>query len=166
MTWTPEEKALAHAASRQLPWAKACEICGRKQHVVSSGAAGVVWHHWSYAEEHRTDCIPLCRRCHSRVHAGLIPEPRTGRIYGEPRQARQVVTPAQLFVSPPPDHTERQRIVLDRFPHGVHRSARDIAKVLGWGLGTVHATLRELRLAGIVDAPNPSLGFIRLRDAA
>lgn len=51
----------------------ACESCG--------AAERLVLHHWSYEEAHWLDVIPLCRRCHARVHTGALPEPRTGRMY-------------------------------------------------------------------------------------
>lgn len=37
-------------------------------------------HHHGYAEINRLDVTALCRECHSGVHNGLIPEPRTGQV--------------------------------------------------------------------------------------
>ncbi len=81
MRATPDEMKAAHLAAATLPLATACEACGRGQHEIANGAPGVVWHHHSYAPEHRTDVIPLCRGCHRRVHSGRIQEPRTGRVW-------------------------------------------------------------------------------------
>lgn len=45
-----------------------------------------LYHHWSYAPEHRLDVIALCLGCHMRIHYGTLPEPRTGRIYDNRRR--------------------------------------------------------------------------------
>ena len=52
-----------------------------RPYAAKNGAAGIHQHHWSYRPEHMKDTIPLCRSCHRRVHTGVIPEPRTGRVY-------------------------------------------------------------------------------------
>jgi hypothetical protein len=70
-----------------LPPADHCEACGsvglpmgpRRRH-----RSWYVWHHWSSLLKHALDVICLCRSCHGKVHAGSIPEPRTGRIYERP----------------------------------------------------------------------------------
>lgn len=57
----------------------ACEVCGTPAGVTPQGAALVVLHHWrGFEGDAALDVVPLCRRCHARVHAGTIPEPRTG----------------------------------------------------------------------------------------
>jgi hypothetical protein len=63
--------------------AERCEHCGAKAGDVGCNGRPIRLHlhHWSYAREHWLDTIELCARCHSGVHHGRIPEPRTGRIY-------------------------------------------------------------------------------------
>lgn len=71
------EKDAAHAAVSRAVRAGSlprinrvrCRICGL-------GAA--VYHHWSYAERHQLDVVPLCDRCHAEVHAGKTADPTTG----------------------------------------------------------------------------------------
>lgn len=92
----------------RLPRPTACEVCGCRQHKRGAKLKRfyVVWHHWSYAAEHALDVIPLCTRCHSHVHHGRIPEPRTGRVYVSPmrsawariRADRQRYREARAFV--------------------------------------------------------------------
>lgn len=61
-----------------------CEGCGLPR--AESPYGYLLCHHWSYEEAHRLDVIFLCDRCHARVHAGLLPEPRTGRVYPKARE--------------------------------------------------------------------------------
>lgn len=97
----------AHAAvtsaikDGRLRHADACEACGSVQRYAIIARAGkmerratVVWHHWSYLPMHWLDVIGLCTACHRRLHAGLIPEPRTGRVYQPPPS--QAAPPAEL----------------------------------------------------------------------
>lgn len=72
----------------ELPRPTRCEACGREarqrdpEASHSDGrAADVVNHHWSYQPQHWLDVIPMCRSCHRSMHAGSLPEPRTGRLY-------------------------------------------------------------------------------------
>lgn len=55
--------AVKYAVSkRYLPPVKDCKCaeCGKQaQH----------YHHWSYLPEHRLDVIPLCTKCHKKVHS-------------------------------------------------------------------------------------------------
>jgi hypothetical protein len=55
--------------------------------------------------------------------------------------------------------------LLAHFPAEQKRSARQLAAELGWSLTTTYAVLRQLRAEGVVDAPVPAEGFIRLRAA-
>lgn len=84
----------------RFPYPGACENCGCPQ-----GGKGrrqvVVWHHWSYLVEHHFDVIPLCRKCHRKVHDGTIPEPRTGRRYPT-RRERRYRSPAPFRHRPVP----------------------------------------------------------------
>lgn len=72
--WSPQRAvkevgiAIGHHVLRRPA---ACEICGAR--------SNLHYHHWSYRPIHALDVIPLCRSCHTRVHAGAVKEPRTGR---------------------------------------------------------------------------------------
>lgn len=90
----------AHWAASKLPLATECEVCRRPQWVVANGGPGVVLHHHSYAPEHHTDVIPLCQSCHRRVHAGTLPEPRTGRHYIRRGQRDKLGVPLLVYGGP------------------------------------------------------------------
>jgi hypothetical protein len=57
----------------QLPRAAtlACHVCSKPARH---------YHHHSYEREFHLDVVALCVPCHSAVHHGKIPEPRTGEI--------------------------------------------------------------------------------------
>lgn len=55
--------AVEHGAPRASSYG--CSYCG---------ATAQDWHHWSYEEQNWLSVIPACRRCHSRVHSGVITE--------------------------------------------------------------------------------------------
>ena len=65
--------AVEHGAPRASAYS--CSYCG---------ASAQDYHHWSYEEQHWLSVIPACRRCHSRVHSGVItdsnPELRAVRL--------------------------------------------------------------------------------------
>ena len=92
--------AAAHFAASKLPLATECEVCRRPQWIVANGGPGVVLHHHSYAPEHHTDVIPLCQSCHRRVHAGTLPEPRTGRRYIRRGQRAKLGVPLLVYGGP------------------------------------------------------------------
>ena len=75
MSRTTIARAAVAQAIRQgrMSRPSSCESCGATENVCH--------HHWSYADEHLLDTIPLCRSCHGKVHAGSLVEPRTGRTY-------------------------------------------------------------------------------------
>lgn len=80
---------MARAIGRgELALPDACESCGRKERERERETQWVHrtihYHHWDYSKP--LDVIPLCRSCHWRVHNGKIPEPRTGRIYVQPKR--------------------------------------------------------------------------------
>lgn len=94
-----------------LPPPTTCCLCGLGP---PDTRGAVVYHHWSYLPVHELQVAPLCRLCHLRVHAGVLPEPVTGRWH--PRRARlaHVVRrgerpvpygPFPLFVFPAADPT-------------------------------------------------------------
>lgn len=59
---TAAREAVKHAVQvGKIPSATTCtcELCGSKARA---------YHHWSYLPEHRLDVIPLCPKCHSKVH--------------------------------------------------------------------------------------------------
>jgi hypothetical protein len=138
-----------------------CCICGVAQHRMRSGVLAVVQHHPAL-RNHPSWVLPVCRRDHMLIHGSKIPDPGSGRYW----PVTPPPEPGSIVSAYPESHEERQWVVLSRLPSGEHRSARQIAKELDWGLGVVHESLRELRLAGIVDSPNPSLGFVRVDRAA
>lgn len=70
-----------------------CEICG--------GEGKIHRHHWSYEPEHADDLILLCVSCHRNVHAGRLPEPRTGKIYNT-NNGKQVRVRPKLSKEPSP----------------------------------------------------------------
>jgi hypothetical protein len=61
--------------SGRLPRPTACCVCGKARE--RSGRA-VSYHHHSYAPDDRLNVRPVCGSCHSRIHAGILPEPATG----------------------------------------------------------------------------------------
>jgi hypothetical protein len=83
-------QAVANAIrAGRMEHAHTCEVCGvttpelraRRPDLVREQL--VVWHHPDPLR--RLDVIPLCVECHAAVHAGNIPEPRTGRVYVSPQ---------------------------------------------------------------------------------
>lgn len=78
-----------------------CEACGVAQATIERGDLLVLRHHFDY--EKPVDTIPLCRRCHRLVHAGKLPEPRTGRVYTEGRATLDC--PPELYLE-----TARRRL--------------------------------------------------------
>ena len=95
MNWTEREAELlthtrAHSVANnalmagQIPAPGWCESCGAN---ISDNPdrdrrrtrAPFVLHHYDYTKPR--DVIPLCRVCHKVIHHGMIPEPRTGRMY-------------------------------------------------------------------------------------
>jgi DNA-binding XRE family transcriptional regulator len=70
----PDSDAVVAIAKKEGRWPPPhrCEACNTTK-------GRIVWHHHDYA--HPVDVIALCRSCHSKVHAGSISEPRTGRTY-------------------------------------------------------------------------------------
>jgi hypothetical protein len=162
----PEARALTNMALAEglIRTDEPCCHCGTPQ-VRTRGSAPYVRRHHPDLLHRPLWTIPLCERCHQLVHRGLLADPGLGRERAAHEQVPAGPAPA-LFVTAPADPSERQRVLLEHFPHGEHRSARDLTRVLGWGLGTVHAVLRELRLAGVVDCPIPSLGFVRIDQRA
>jgi len=68
----------------RIPAPAVCESCGvdirgcQQQAGLRTRPLGVMHHH-DYAEP--LDVIPLCRVCHKAIHHGMLPEPRTGRMY-------------------------------------------------------------------------------------
>jgi hypothetical protein len=63
--------------SGRLPRPTACCVCGKTRE--RSGRA-VSYHHHSYAPDDRLNVRPVCGSCHSRIHAGILPEPATGAL--------------------------------------------------------------------------------------
>jgi hypothetical protein len=59
-----------------------CVVCATPQGDTPGGGKVVALHHPDYRRAFYV--IPLCRSCHGKVHAGVIPEPETGRIYTAP----------------------------------------------------------------------------------
>ena len=78
----------------------ACEACGKAQWDVGTHRPkpGVIYHHHDYNQP--LSVISLCLSCHQRVHSGKLPEPRTGRIYNDPRKK----------TGPRPEHERRFRV--------------------------------------------------------
>jgi hypothetical protein len=65
--------AMAIRDGRLRPAAEeTCRACGDK---ASS------WHHPSYAEGMQLVVVPVCTRCHSRIHHAQIPDPATGNLW-------------------------------------------------------------------------------------
>jgi hypothetical protein len=87
---------LAHEAVAQaiedglLARPSACEVCG------VGPDRHLVYHHPDYTRP--LDVIPLCASCHARVHAGRIPEPRTGRWYPASTTPEPTATPFGLWL--------------------------------------------------------------------
>lgn len=82
--WTEEQKRAArnavHRALRNgdLVRPDRCERCG-----TCPGPGNIDAHHASgYDDEHATDVIWLCKRCHSRVHAHVIRARAGGKARG------------------------------------------------------------------------------------
>lgn len=71
---------MAALSRGEIPSNEPCEACGTPQATVD-GKPQVIRHHPDYRRPLET--LPLCLSCHSHVHYGNIPEPRTGRVYGE-----------------------------------------------------------------------------------
>ena len=78
-----------------------CESCGTPQRYTQGRYPVVIWHHHDY--DRPLDVIPLCRSCHVKIHRGLLPEPRTGRIY---------------HYAPVPSLENRRRIVREALRRG------------------------------------------------
>jgi hypothetical protein len=57
-----------------------CEVC----HKPGDDLQG---HHWSHEPAAWLDVIWCHAGCHASIHAGRVPEPRTGRMYGAPHRA-------------------------------------------------------------------------------
>lgn len=74
-----------------MPRPTRCEACAATRKPADKLRA-FVWHHHSYAEPCWLDVIELCAACHALVHAGSIPEPRTGRVYQPSEAQRQART--------------------------------------------------------------------------
>lgn len=87
-------KSVAHLAVSQalmagdLAPATTCEACGTEKgaRTASSRCTHVVYHHHDYSRP--LDVIPLCRSCHTLIHNGKRPEPRTGRVYPPSKKTR------------------------------------------------------------------------------
>jgi hypothetical protein len=59
-----------------------CVVCLAPQASTPRGGKAVALHHPDY--ERPLYVIPLCRSCHGKVHAGVMAEPETGRMYPKP----------------------------------------------------------------------------------
>jgi len=89
--WANEErkkrarvKAANAVRAGRIPAPAECEACGADIRANPTRARRYakppgILHHHDYAKP--LDVIPLCWSCHTRIHAGSIPEPRTGRMY-------------------------------------------------------------------------------------
>ena len=56
----------------------ACSVCDTTGVRTEGGRWSIVWHHHSYAIAYHLDVVAVCRKCHGHIHAGHLPEPRTG----------------------------------------------------------------------------------------
>jgi hypothetical protein len=121
-----------------------CRACGEK---------ASAWHHPSYAEGMQLVVVPVCSRCHSRIHHARIPDPATGNLWckvcrssmgcdlehGEneaPNRSQPGSLPDQRRLNVPvePDRLERWR--LDSKRAGYSTLAEYVRRVLD-GIETV-----------------------------
>ena len=89
-----------------------CEVCSapgarstRAVLPLRSGAArlgrwSIVYHHHSYEPAFWLDVVAVCDRCHTRIHLGQLPEPRTGEVRVG---ARKKPTTAEVYRRPSPE---------------------------------------------------------------
>lgn len=62
----PDKRAAHTAVSNAIKLGKLAAI--QTQSCRECGKRALHYHHWSYAPEHQLDVIPLCGKCHKKVH--------------------------------------------------------------------------------------------------
>jgi uncharacterized Zn finger protein (UPF0148 family) len=66
----PEKFKAKHKVMQQVQ--KGAMPSASKCTCVACNGQAAHYHHWSYAPEHWLDVIPVCARCHKKIHAGEI----------------------------------------------------------------------------------------------